>query len=84
MAKVQPVTIPFEGIGTTLDVTILSFRTDSKSATTFNRLLSDEGKEVIPNWYYEMTESQYAAWGEDNTVIEEYVAENKGLVIIAE
>jgi hypothetical protein len=82
MAKVQPVTIPFEGIGTTLQVTILSFNTDSKSATTFNRLLSDEGKEVIPNWYYDMTEEQFAAWGEDNTIVEGYVADNKGLVII--
>lgn len=82
MAKVQPVTIPFEGIGTTLQVTVLSFNTDSKSATTYNRLLSDEGKEVIPNWYYDMTEEQFAAWGEDNTIVEGYVADNKGLVII--
>jgi hypothetical protein len=82
MAKVQPITIPFEGIGTTLDVTILTFKTDSKSATTYNRLLSDEGKEVIPNWYYDMTEAQFAAWGEDNTIVEGYVATAKGLTII--
>ena len=82
MAKVQPITIPFEGIATTLDVTILTFKTDSKSASTYNRLLSDEGKEVIPNWYYDMTEEQFAAWGEDNKVVEGYVATAKGLTII--
>jgi hypothetical protein len=82
MAKVQPVTIPFEGIGTTLQVTILSFDTDAKSASTFNRLLSDEGKEVIPNWYYQLTESEFAAWGEDNKIVEGYVASAKGLTII--
>lgn len=84
MAKVESVTIPFEGVGTTLDVTVLAFRTDAKTATTYNRLLSDEGKEVIPNWYYDMTEEQFFAWGQDNSVVDNYVAENKGLTIIVE
>jgi hypothetical protein len=82
MAKVQPITIPFQGIGTTLEVTILSFGTNAKSATTHNRLLSDAGNEVIPNWYYQLTESEFAAWGEDNKVVEGYVATAKGLTII--
>ena len=30
MAKVQPVEIPFEGVGTTLEVTLLPFKTSSQ------------------------------------------------------
>lgn len=82
MAKVQPVEIPFEGVGTTLEVTILPFKTNALTASTYNRLLSDEGKEVIPSWNYQLTEEQFAAWGQDNSVVDNYVAEDKGLVII--
>lgn len=84
MAQVQPVEIPFEGVGTTLEVTLLPFKTDALTASTFNRLLTDEGKEVIPSWNYQLTEEQFAAWGQDNSVVDDYVAENKGLVIIAD
>lgn len=84
MAQVQPVEIPFEGVGTTLEVTLLPFKTDALSASTYNRLLTDEGKEVIPSWNYQLTEEQFAAWGQDNSVVDDYVAENKGLVIIAD
>jgi hypothetical protein len=84
MAKVQPVEIPFEGVGTTLEVTILPFKTDAMNASTYNRLLTDEGKEVIPSWNYQLTDEEFAAWGQDNSVVDDYVAENKGLVIIGE
>lgn len=84
MAKVQPVEIPFEGVGTTLKVTILPFETDALTASTYNRLTSDEGKDVIPAWNYQLTEEQFAAWGQDNSVVDQYVADNKGLTIIAE
>jgi len=82
MAKVQPVEIPFEGIGTTLEVTVLTFKTDALTASTYNKLLTDEGKEVIPSWNYNLTDEQFAAWGQDNSVVDGYVAEDKGLTII--
>ena len=82
MAKIQPVDIPHVGIGTTLEVTVLNFRTSDVTAQTYNRLLTDDGKEVIPGWNYQLTEEQYAAWGEDNSVVDDYVAADKGLVII--
>ena len=84
MAKVQPVEIPFEGVGTTLEVTVLPFKTDAVTASTYNKLMTDEGKEVIPSWNYQLTEEQFAAWGQDNAVVDEYVAQDKGLTIIAE
>jgi hypothetical protein len=84
MAKIQPVEIPFEGVGTTLEVTVLPFKTDALNASTYNRLLTDEGKEVIPSWNYTMTEEQFAEWGQDNSVVDNYVAADKGLVIVSE
>jgi hypothetical protein len=83
MAKIQPIEFPLEGMATTLEVTVLSFPTDAIVATTYNRLLDDNGKEMIPSWNYEMTEEQFAAWGQDNSVVDQYVAENKGLTIIS-
>lgn len=82
MAKIQPIDVPHVGIGTTLEVTILPFKTSDTSAQTFNRLLSDEGLEVVPAWNYTLSEDEYADWGEDNSVVDDYVAAAKGLVII--
>lgn len=82
MAKIQPIEFPLEGTATTLEVTLLPFKTSDVTAGTYNRLLTDEGKEVIPAWNYTMTDEQYAAWGEDNSVVDDYVAADKGLVII--
>jgi hypothetical protein len=84
MAKIQPIEVPHVGIGTTLEVTILPFKTSDVTATTYNRILSDEGVEVVPSWNYTLTDEQYAAWGEDNSVVDSYVADDKGLVIITE
>ena len=82
MAKIQPIEFPLAGTATTLEVTVLSFKTSDVTAVTYNKLLTDEGKEVIPGWNYSLTEAEYAAWGEDNSVVDDYVAADKGLVII--
>jgi hypothetical protein len=84
MAKIQPIEFPLEGIATTLEVTLLPFKTSDVTASTYNRLLTDDNKEVIPAWNYAMTEEQFAAWGQDNSVVDDYVAADKGLVIIGE
>ena len=82
MAKIQPIEFPLEGTATTLEVTLLPFKTSDVTAGTYNRLLTDEGKEVIPGWNYTLTEAEFAAWGQDNSVVDDYVAANKGLVIV--
>lgn len=82
MAKIQPIEFPLEGTATTLEVTVLSFRTSDVTVVTYNKLLTDEGKEVIPGWNYTLTEAEYTAWGQDNSVVDDYVAANKGLVIV--
>jgi hypothetical protein len=82
MAKIQPIEVPSVGIGTTLEVTVLSFKTGDITAGTYNRILTDDGIDVVPGWNYYMTEEEYAAWGADNTVVDDYVAAAKGLVIV--
>ena len=82
MAKIQPIDVPHVGIGTTLEVTILPFKTSDVTAQTYNRILSDEGVEVVPGWNYTLSEDEYADWGEDNSVVDDYVAAAKGLVIV--
>jgi hypothetical protein len=84
MAKIQPIEVPHVGIGTTLEVTILPFKTSDVTATTYNRILSDDNVEVVPSWNYTLTDEQYAAWGEENSVVDDYVAADKGLVIVPE
>jgi hypothetical protein len=82
MAKVQPVNVPSVGVGTTLEVTVLPFSTRATTVQTWNKLVDDEGKEVIPAWNYTLTEEEYNSWGVDNSVVDDYVAADKGLVII--
>ena len=82
MAQIQPIVFPLVGTATTLEVTVLSFPTSATTAITQNRLLTDGGAECIPPWNYYLTEEQFAAWGQDNTVVDDYVAQDKGLVII--
>lgn len=82
MAQIQPIVYPLIGTATTLEVTVLSFATSATTAGTYNRLLTDDGVECVPPWNYYMTEEQFAAWGQDNSVVDDYVASDKGLVII--
>jgi len=82
MAQIQPIEFPLAGTAKTLEVIVQSFKTSDLTVSTYNKLLNEEGKEVIPGWNYTLTEAEFAAWGQDNSVVEEYVAADKGLVII--
>jgi hypothetical protein len=82
MAQIQPVIFPLIGTATTLEVTVLSFSTSAVTATTSNRLLTNDGVECVPSWNYVLSNEQFAAWGQDNSVVDGYVAQDKGLVIV--
>lgn len=82
MAQIQPIQFPLEGTATTLVVQINPFLTTASTVTTYNRLTDDNGKDMIPAWNYTLTEEQYDSWGEDNSVVEQYVAADKGLTLI--
>ena len=81
MSNIEPIDFPFYGEATTLNVTVLSFPTDAVTTTTFWTLNTSDGTQCAEG-NYTMTPEQFAAWGQDNTVVDGYVAEAIGVVII--
>jgi hypothetical protein len=81
MAKIQPITFPLNaGIATEMSVLILNFPTDAETCTTYYELKTDEGK-VLNNGNYTLTPEQFLLWGEDNSWVEECVAQSIGVTI---
>lgn len=81
MSNIEPVNFPIYGEATTLNVTVFSFPTDALTTNTTWTLNTAEGLQcAIGN--YMMTEEQFAAWGQDNTVVDGYVAQAIGVVIV--
>lgn len=79
---IQPVVFPLnEGTATRLSVLVLNFPTDATTATTYYQLLTEEGAQLRQG-NYTMTEEEFATWGTDNNVVNEYVANAIGVVII--
>jgi hypothetical protein len=70
-----------QGVATRMTVKVLEFDTDAVTAGTYWRLLTEEGEQLQQGNYY-MTEEQFAAWGQDNSVVNEYVADAIGVVIV--
>lgn len=83
MAQIQPVTFPIVGEAVTLEVTVAAFKTNATTTGTYYELKKADGTNVIVG-NYQMTEEQFAAWGQDNSVVEEYVADALGLTIVTE
>lgn len=81
MSTIEPVNFPFYGEATVLNVTVLSFPTNATSATTYWTLNTSEGKQCAEG-NYQMTDEQFATWGQDNEVVDGYVATSIGVVIV--
>jgi hypothetical protein len=79
---IQPITYPLnEGTATRLCVLVLNFATDATTCTTYWQLLTEDGK-VLSQDNYTLTEEQFLTWGVDNSVVNQYVAEAIGVVIL--
>jgi hypothetical protein len=79
---IEPVVFPLnEGTATRLTVLVLNFETSATTCTTYYQLLTEEGKQLRQG-NYTLTEEQFATWGTDNSVVDNYVAEYLGVVII--
>jgi hypothetical protein len=83
MAKIQPVQFPIVGTATDLEVTVLNFKTSDVRASTYYQLLNEDGKQCLAG-NYQLTEEQFAAWGQDNSIVDDYVAEYLGVTIVSE
>lgn len=81
MSTIQPVNFPFYGEATVLNVLVLSFPTDATSTNTYWTLNTSDGVKCAEGNYY-LTDEQFAAWGQDNTVVDQYVADAIGVVIV--
>jgi hypothetical protein len=60
---------------------VLNFTTEATTCTTYWQLLTADGK-VVADDNYNLTEEEFAAWGTDNNVVNEYVAQAIGVVIL--
>lgn len=79
---IEPVVFPLnEGTATRLTVLVLNFETNATTCTTYYQLLTEEGVQLRQG-NYTLTEEQFATWGTDNSVVDNYVAEYLGVVII--
>jgi hypothetical protein len=79
---IEPVVYPLnEGTATRMTVLVLNFPTDAITCTTYWQLLTDEGKQLSQG-NYSLTEEQFAAWGQDNSYVNECVADAIGVTII--
>jgi hypothetical protein len=79
---IEPIVYPLnEGTATRLSVLVLNFETTAVTCTTYWQLLTEDGKQLSQG-NYTLTEEQFLTWGTDNSVVNEYVAEAIGVVII--
>ena len=79
---IQPVVFPLnEGTATRMTVLVLNFPTDAVTATTYYQLLTEEGTQLRQG-NYTLTEEEFAAWGTDNTYVNQCVADAIGVVLI--
>ena len=83
MAKIQPVVFPILGTATKLAVTVLNFATNAKSCNTYYVLSTEDDKKVTDG-NYQLTETQFTAWGADNSYVDNVVAAKLGVVIVPE
>lgn len=83
MAKIQPIVFPLnQGTATEMSVLILNFETSATTCTTYYELKTDEGK-VLSNGNYTLTEQEFTEWGNDNTWVEQCVANAIGVTILS-
>ena len=88
MTKIEPITFPIKGTATNLDLRVLGFSMDAKTADFHYRLTSDgdlqmlkPGK-VIDEGNLKMTHQEFEDWGADNNYCLQWAANKLGLTLI--
>ena len=83
MAKIQPIQFPILGEATQLMVRVLPFETNATNCGTYYEIQTEEGKSLA-NGNYNLSDEEFAAWGQSNGYIDQLVASHVGVVIVAE
>jgi hypothetical protein len=79
---IEPVVFPLnQGTATQMSVLILNFTTEATTCETYWQLLTEDNKQLSQG-NYTLTEEQFAAWGTDNNVVNQYVADDIGVTIL--
>jgi hypothetical protein len=79
---IEPIVYPLnEGTATQMSVLVLNFTTEATTCTTYWQLLTEDNKQLAQG-NYTLTEEEFATWGTDNNVVNEYVANAIGVTLI--
>jgi len=79
---IEPIVYPLNaGTATQMSVLVLNFTTEATTCTTYWQLLTEDGK-VVADDNYNLTEEEFAAWGQDNNYVNQVVAQAIGVIII--
>ena len=81
MPTIQPLTFPIIGDAVQLTILILNFTTDAVTCTTYYKLTTVDDKMCLEG-NYTLTEQEYNDWGEDNSYIDQIIANLLGVTII--
>jgi hypothetical protein len=83
MAQIQPLTFPIVGDATRLEVTMQAFKTSATTTDTYYRLTTEDGKDCLTG-NYTLTDAEFTAWGQDNSYIDDIIANVIGVTIVPE
>ena len=81
MVQIKPLQIPTKGTGTQLYVQANSFPANAKTTMLYWYIANEDGVNLLDG-NLQMTEEQFAAWGEDNNYLNEIVADALNLEIV--
>lgn len=81
MAKIQPIIVPIKGTATNINLIVLNFPMNAKTAIFYYSLTDDSNNGVIDG-NIEMTESEFAGWGSDNSYCINWACDKLGLTLI--
>jgi hypothetical protein len=81
MANIQAINFPFIGDAITLKVLVNTFETTSQTTSLQWYLITATGS-VCLTGVYEMTESEFDNWGQDNSYLDNLVASSIPVIII--
>lgn len=81
MVQIEPIAIPTKGEGTQLYVQANSFSSNATTATLYWAIANESGATLLDG-NLQMTEEQFAGWGEDNNYLNVIVADALNLEII--
>lgn len=83
MARIQPVSYPFNEMATHLLVYVHGFTTDSETCTINYVLTNDVGKQLFSDSYI-LTNEEFLGWGQDNSYLDELAATRIPVTIISD